>query len=86
MSLSTWTPQLAISGLQQEHAKIAGENSRDSKYLTLARGLIEKVHDVRGRSRLSRATDENPLGGGLRIGNVDECGPDGDGQYHHCSP
>lgn len=58
------------------------------KYLILARRLVETVHDVLGRTRegharLPGATDENPLGGGLRIGKFDETGVDGDGQYHH---
>ncbi|EED20033.1 conserved hypothetical protein [Talaromyces stipitatus ATCC 10500] len=58
------------------------------KYLILARRLVETVHDILGRtrdgkSRLPGATDENPLGGGLRIGKLDETGVDGDGQYHH---
>ena len=39
----------------------------------LAKNLVRKVHDIQGRtrdgkSRLPGATDENPLGGGLRIG------------------
>jgi hypothetical protein len=64
-----------------------GTNISD-KYLILARRLVETVHDVLGRtrdgrSRLPGATDENPLGGGLRIGKIEESGPDGDGQYHH---
>jgi hypothetical protein len=33
--------------------------------------------------RLPGASENNPLGGGLRIGKVDAEGPDGDGQYHH---
>ena len=46
------------------------------------------MHNVLGRtregtSRLPGATDENPLGGGLRIGKQDEGGSAGDGQYHH---
>uniref|UniRef100_A0A093VLC0 Uncharacterized protein n=1 Tax=Talaromyces marneffei PM1 TaxID=1077442 RepID=A0A093VLC0_TALMA len=58
------------------------------KYLILARRLVETVHDILGRTRdgkarLPGATDENPLGGGLRIGKLDETGVDGDGQYHH---
>jgi hypothetical protein len=58
------------------------------KYLILARRLVETVHDVLGRTRdggnrLDGATDENPLGGGLRIGKMDEHGTDADGQYHH---
>lgn len=61
---------------------------QDDKYLILARRLVETVHDVLGRTRdgqrrLPGATDDNPLGGGLRIGKVDETGPDSDGQYHH---
>ncbi|KAL2156513.1 hypothetical protein VTH82DRAFT_1258 [Thermothelomyces myriococcoides] len=57
-------------------------------YLTLAKKLAETVHDVLGRTRdgkarLPGATDSEPLGGGLRIGKLDEHGPDCDGQYHH---
>jgi hypothetical protein len=64
-----------------------GINTAD-KYLILARRLVETVHDILGRTRDSKArlpgaTDENPLGGGLRIGKLDETGVDGDGQYHH---
>lgn len=64
-----------------------GINTAD-KYLILARRLVGSVHDVLGRTRdgktrLPGATDENPLGGGLRIGKLDETGVDGDGQYHH---
>ena len=58
------------------------------RYLILAQRLIETVHSVLGwtrdgKARLPGATEENPLGGGLRIGKLDERGPDGDGQYHH---
>ena len=57
-------------------------------YLALAKGVVRTVHDVLGRmrdgkARLPGATDEHPLGGGLRIGKVDAAGSDGDGQYHH---
>lgn len=57
-------------------------------FLTFAHRLIETVHDVLGKirdgsRRLPGATDDNPLGGGLRIGKLEEFGPDGDGQYHH---
>ncbi|KAL2164087.1 hypothetical protein VTH06DRAFT_3301 [Thermothelomyces fergusii] len=57
-------------------------------YLRLAEQLARTVHDVLGRTRdggarLPGATDAEPLGGGLRIGKLDEHGPDGDGQYHH---
>jgi hypothetical protein len=60
----------------------------DDTYLSLAKNLAQKVHDVQGRtrdgkSRLPGATDENPLGGGLRIGKEDATGSDCDGQYHH---
>ncbi|CAJ2513625.1 Uu.00g017440.m01.CDS01 [Anthostomella pinea] len=63
----------------------------DSKayvYLNLAKRLAETVHSVLGRTRdgsarLPRATDAEPLNGGLRIGKMDEEGPDCDGQYHH---
>ena len=57
-------------------------------YLHLAARLIETVHNTLGRTRaldayLPGASDEHPLGGGLRIGKEDEEGQDGDGQYHH---
>ncbi|KAL2113910.1 hypothetical protein VUR80DRAFT_1763 [Thermomyces stellatus] len=57
-------------------------------YLELAKALVRTVHDVLGRTRdgsqrLPGAMDEHPLKGGLRIGKMDEAGPDGDGQYHH---
>ncbi|KAH8910048.1 hypothetical protein BR93DRAFT_449581 [Coniochaeta sp. PMI_546] len=61
---------------------------RKEAYLVLAGRLAETVHDVLGRtrdgvSRLPGATDGAPLAGGLRIGKVEEAGPDGDGMYHH---
>ncbi|SPQ22751.1 4b6cdb7d-8597-4216-a295-16a73a7a4be1 [Thermothielavioides terrestris] len=57
-------------------------------YLALAKRLAETVHDVLGRTRdgtarLPRATDAEPLKGGLRIGKLSEHGSDCDGQYHH---
>lgn len=64
------------------------ETGGDQKYLTLAGSLIKTVHailgyDRGGKARLPGASTQNPLGGGLRIGKVNEKGPDGDGQYHH---
>ncbi|KAK4123245.1 hypothetical protein N657DRAFT_645995 [Parathielavia appendiculata] len=57
-------------------------------YLTLAKQLVETVHNVLGytrdgTTRLPRATDDEPLVGGLRIGKLASHGADGDGQYHH---
>ncbi|KAK3302520.1 PrpF protein-domain-containing protein [Chaetomium strumarium] len=57
-------------------------------YLTLAKRLARTVHEVLGRTRdgtgrLPRATDAEPLNGGLRIGKLSEHGSDCDGQYHH---
>lgn len=57
-------------------------------YIALASTLVSAVHSILGRTRdqsarLPGATEEDPLGGGLRIGKEDEAGPDGDGQYHH---
>lgn len=57
-------------------------------YLTLAKQLAQTVHDVLGRTRdgtarLPRATDAEPLNGGLRIGKTSDQGADRDGQYHH---
>ncbi|KAL1971153.1 hypothetical protein VTN77DRAFT_104 [Rasamsonia byssochlamydoides] len=89
-----WTDAFGVINfitLHQERSKATPADSNtdtSDKYLVLARRLVETVHDVLGRtrdgrSRLPGATDENPLGGGLRIGKVEESGPDGDGQYHH---
>ncbi|RGP60428.1 l-ascorbic acid binding [Fusarium longipes] len=60
----------------------------DDKYLSLAKRLVQTVHEILGRtrdgsSRLPGATDKEPLKGGLRIGKEDAEGSDGDGQYHH---
>ncbi|KAK3295524.1 PrpF protein-domain-containing protein [Chaetomium fimeti] len=57
-------------------------------YLTLAKQLAQTVHDILGRTRdgtarLPRATDAEPLNGGLRIGKTSDHGADRDGQYHH---
>lgn len=86
-----WTDAFGVINLLTMHKEymIAGKDSpHDDRYLVFARRLIETVHDVLGRtrdgrSRLPGATDSNPLGGGLRIGKLDESGPDCDGQYHH---
>ena len=64
------------------------KETNDPTYLTQAVRLSETVHNVLGRTRdgkawLPGASDENPVGGGLRIGKEDEGGSDGDGQYHH---
>jgi hypothetical protein len=60
----------------------------ETTYLVLAKRLVQSVHDILGWTRdgtrrLPGATDQDPLGGGLRIGKLEEGGPDGDGQYHH---
>ena len=64
------------------------KETNNDNYLLLAKALVRSVHDIQGRtrdgeSRLPGATDENPLGGGLRIGKENVAGSDGDGQYHH---
>ncbi|THC96999.1 hypothetical protein EYZ11_003503 [Aspergillus tanneri] len=75
---------------QAMRSSISGTASAapDDRYLILARRLVETVHSILGRTRdgqdlLPGATEENPLGGGLRIGKKEATGPDGDGQYHH---
>lgn len=86
-----WTDAFGVLNfitLHKESARTANETPQDHRYLTLARRLVETVHDVLGhtrdgKARLPGASAENPLGGGLRIGKIDECGPDADGQYHH---
>ena len=60
----------------------------DPSHLIRASRLVETVHNVLGRTRdgsswLPGASEQNPVGGGLRIGKEDEGGSDGDGQYHH---
>ncbi|KAM6501905.1 hypothetical protein JOM56_001882 [Amanita muscaria] len=87
-----WTDAFGVVNfltLHREHTRAASDFEQiDDKYLTMARRLVQTIHDVLGRtrdgkSRLPGATDENPLAGGLRIGKIDEYGQDGDGQYHH---
>ena len=86
-----WTDAFGVINLltmHREYTRAGGDSGNDDRYLVLARRLVETVHDVLGwtrdgRSRLPGATDNNPLGGGLRIGKTDEHGSDCDGQYHH---
>jgi hypothetical protein len=78
-----WTDAFGVVNFLTLH-----KETGDNVYLSLAKNLVRKVHDIQGRtrdgkSRLPGATDENPLGGGLRIGKEDAAGPDCDGQYHH---
>ncbi|OBT60430.1 hypothetical protein VE03_10133 [Pseudogymnoascus sp. 23342-1-I1] len=78
-----WTDAFGVLNFLTLHQELD-----EAKYLTLAKRLVASVHDILGRtrdgdSRLPGATDENPLGGGLRIGKEEASGPDGDGQYHH---
>ncbi|KAF5857873.1 hypothetical protein ETB97_005180 [Aspergillus alliaceus] len=88
-----WTDAFGVLNfitLHREYEKAPGSSGfvPNDRYLTLARRLVQTVHDVLGRTRDGRnrlpgATDENPMGGGLRIGKIEEHGTDGDGQYHH---
>lgn len=85
-----WSDAFGVINLLTMHKEYcrAGNPVNDDRYLLIAGRLIEAVHDVLGRtrdglSRLPGATDDNPLGGGLRIGKTDEHGSDCDGQYHH---
>ncbi|KAJ9216240.1 hypothetical protein DTO166G4_2172 [Paecilomyces variotii] len=86
-----WTDAFGVLNfltLHQETNALAPTGSKDDKYLILARRLVDTVHNILGRTRdgtarLPGATDQEPLRGGLRIGKMDERGPDGDGQYHH---
>lgn len=78
-----WTDAFGVVNL----ITLARETS-SPVYLTLARRLVQTVHDVlgsnrEGTARLPRATDARPLDGGLRIGKLSEHGSDADGQYHH---
>ena len=85
-----WTDAFGVLDLITLHKEASDAiGINDSQhYLTLAKRLVQTVHDVLGRTRdglhrLPGATDSNPVGGGLRIGKTDATGPDGDGQYHH---
>lgn len=78
-----WTDAFGVINFLTLH-----QSTRDTTYLILAKRLVQAVHDIQGRtrdgnSRLPGASDENPLSGGLRIGKMDDSGPDEDGQYHH---
>lgn len=86
-----WSDAFGVVNLltmHKEYCRVGGDPVNDDRYLLMAGRLIETVHGVLGwtrdgLSRLPGATDENPLGGGLRIGKTDEHGSDCDGQYHH---
>ncbi|KAG9771660.1 hypothetical protein ABEF93_000733 [Exophiala dermatitidis] len=97
-NLAKWTPPPAAEGHRGRYLwtdgfavvnfltlyKLTGEE----RYLIFARNLVSTVHNILGytrdgKSRLPGATEEQPLNGGLRIGKLDESGPDGDGQYFH---
>lgn len=78
-----WTDAFGVLNFLTLHEKLG-----DDRYLTLAKRLVASVHGILGwtrdgESRLPGASEENPLGGGLRIGKDEATGPDGDGQYHH---
>lgn len=78
-----WTDAFGVVNL----ITLARETSSPA-YLTLAKQLAHTVHETLGRTRdgtarLPRATDAEPLLGGLRIGKMAEHGADCDGQYHH---
>ena len=91
-----WTDAYGVLNLltmHREYTQAIGSGTHTdevekTRYLVLAQRLVETVHGVLGRTRdgqswLPGASAENPVGGGLRIGKMDERGPDGDGQYHH---
>jgi len=73
------------------------KETKSELYLTLAKRLVHRVHEVLGRerdpppgsppdtlpNRLPGASDAETLKGGLRIGKMDATGRDCDGQYHH---
>lgn len=88
-----WTDAFGVLTLitmhrEYEKALAKAAQAPDDRYLVLARRVVATVHEVLGstrdgKARLPGATAANPLGGGLRIGKMDEHGPDADGQYHH---
>ncbi|KAL1961306.1 hypothetical protein VTO42DRAFT_34 [Malbranchea cinnamomea] len=86
-----WTDAFGVLNfltLYREFSYSSPNQFDNEKYLHFAQRLVTTVHDILGRtrdgkSRLPRATDQEPLKGGLRIGKEEATGPDGDGQYHH---
>lgn len=86
-----WSDAFGVINLltmHKEYCQAGVDTVNDNRYLLMARGLIDTVHGILGwtrdgLSRLPGATDDNPLGGGLRIGKMNELGSDCDGQYHH---
>ncbi|KAJ5973703.1 hypothetical protein N7481_010913, partial [Penicillium waksmanii] len=86
-----WSDAFGVINLltmHKEYCRAGNDTVNDDRYLIIAGRLIDTVHDVLGwtrdgHSRLPGATDDNPLGGGLRIGKTDDNGSDCDGQYHH---
>ena len=86
-----WTDAFGVLNfltLHKESPSSPDGNPKNEKYLVFAKRLVSTVHDILGRTRdgkhrLPGATEQEPLGGGLRIGKEEESGPDGDGQYHH---
>ena len=88
-----WTDAIGVLNLLTLHHEITTAepplgNPKSKNILILAQRLVAAVHDTLGytrdgTSRLRGATDEEPLKGGLRSGNIDEDGPIKDGQYHH---
>lgn len=83
-----WTDAFGVLNFVTLSRVAASADGGGPGYLALATRLAETVHDVLGRTRdggarLPRATDAEPLAGGLRIGKIDAGGPDGDGMYHH---
>ncbi len=97
-TISTWTPPPKSGGHKGRYLWTDAFGvlnfitlyhlTSQGQYLTFAKSLVQSVHDVLGRTRdgtarLGGATDEEPLKAGLRIGKLEEEGPDGDGMYHH---
>lgn len=81
-----WTDAFAIMSFLSLH-----QMTKDFRYFNLAKRLVLAVHNTLGyhrhlHTRLSRATEDYPVQGGLRIGKLlpegDESGQ-GDGQYFH---
>jgi hypothetical protein len=91
----SWTPPVAPGGHEGRYLwtdtfgvvkfLILYLLTREQRYLTCARNLIDSMHSMLGRTRgsirrLRNTTGEEPLAEGLRIGKADDSCPDGDGQ------
>ena len=86
-----WTDAIGVLNLLTLHGEIINQeapigNPESKALLIRAERLVKAVHDTLGytrdgTSRLPGATDNNPLGGGLRVGQLDTFTDELTGRY-----